>query len=128
MARVTVEDCIEQIPNRFELVVLASERARKINSGAPLTLERDNDKDPVVALREIAEKTIDLNKLRELQVSSLQKSNKVDKIEEENLHAKAQDFSDNVGYYSDEDEILSEQNMSIHSEMDINFEDELSSK
>ncbi|MCK5285475.1 MAG: DNA-directed RNA polymerase subunit omega [Alphaproteobacteria bacterium] len=65
MARVTVEDCIEKIPNRFELVMVASQRARKVSSGAALSIERDNDKDPVVALREIAGETIDVDSLKE---------------------------------------------------------------
>lgn len=65
MARVTVEDCVEQLPNRFELVMVAAQRARKIGSGAALTLDRDNDKNPVVALREIAEKTVDVEELKE---------------------------------------------------------------
>lgn len=65
MARVTVEDCILQVPNRFELVLLASQRAKQITSGNPLTVERDNDKDSVVSLREIADQTVDLNTLQE---------------------------------------------------------------
>ena len=65
MARVTVEDCIMHIPNRFELVVVASQRAKQIASGTPLTIDRDNDKDAVVSLREIADKTIDLEKMKE---------------------------------------------------------------
>src|SRR5690606_39592987 len=65
MARVTVEDCVEKLPNRFELVMVAAQRARKIGSGAALTLDRDNDKNPVVALREIAEGTVDIEDLRE---------------------------------------------------------------
>lgn len=65
MARVTVEDCIEKIPNRFELVMVASQRARKIASGAPLTIERDNDKNPVIALREIAGETVEVGALQE---------------------------------------------------------------
>lgn len=65
MARVTVEDCIEKLPNRFELVMVAAQRARKIGSGAALTLDRDNDKNPVVALREIAENTVDVEELKE---------------------------------------------------------------
>jgi DNA-directed RNA polymerase subunit omega len=63
MARVTVEDCVEKIPNRFELVLLAAQRARDISRGAAITLDRDNDKNPVVALREIAEERIDLSGL-----------------------------------------------------------------
>jgi len=65
MARVTVEDCIEKIPSRFELVMAAAQRARKIGSGAALTVDRDNDKNPVVALREIAEETVDQEELKE---------------------------------------------------------------
>lgn len=65
MARVTVEDCVEKVPNRFELVMLAAQRARRIGSGAALTVERDNDKNPVVALREIAETTVQSDDLRE---------------------------------------------------------------
>lgn len=65
MARVTVEDCIEKLPNRFELVMVAAQRARRIGTGAPLTVDRDNDKNPVVALREIAEETVDVTELKE---------------------------------------------------------------
>ena len=64
MARVTVEDCVVKIPNRFELVLLAAQRAREISSGAPLSIDRDDDKNPVVALREIAEETIGLDHLK----------------------------------------------------------------
>lgn len=64
MARITVEDCVLRVPSRFELVMLAAQRARDISAGAPLTLERDNDKNPVVALREIADATVDLDHLR----------------------------------------------------------------
>ena len=64
MARITVEDCVTRVPNRFELVMLAAQRARDVSAGASLTVERDNDKNPVVALREIAEGTVDLDHLR----------------------------------------------------------------
>ncbi len=70
MARVTVEDCVEIVPNRFDLVVVAAQRAKQIASGAPLTLDRDNDKDAVVALREIAEKSVDTDTLREETIQS----------------------------------------------------------
>lgn len=73
MARVTVEDCIEKIPNRFELVLLAGQRARQISGGAELTLDRDRDKNPVVALREIAEETIRPEALAEKLITDLQK-------------------------------------------------------
>src|SRR5918996_5802795 len=64
MARITVEDCVTQVPNRFELVMLAAQRARDVSAGAPLAVERDNDKNPVVALREIADLEVDLDHLR----------------------------------------------------------------
>ena len=73
MARVTVEDCIEQIPNRFDLVMKAAHRARNLGGGAPLTIDRDNDKNPVVALREIADQTVDLNNLEAGLVSNMQR-------------------------------------------------------
>lgn len=72
MARVTVEDCVEQIPNRFELILIAAQRARMIREGSPLTVDRDNDKDPVVSLREIAEKSVDLKLVKESLVADLQ--------------------------------------------------------
>ena len=85
MARVTVEDCVTKIPNRFELVMLAAQRARSIAAGAELTLDRDNDKNPVVALREIADETIDLDDLREGLVKSLQKHVEMDEPEEDEV-------------------------------------------
>ena len=83
MARVTVEDCVERIPNRFELVMLAAKRSREIASGSVLTVERDNDKNPVVALREIADETVPLDDLREELVRGLQKHIEVDEPEED---------------------------------------------
>lgn len=85
MARVTVEDCVQQVPNRFELVMLAAQRARAVSAGAPLTVDRDNDKNPVVALREIADQTVNLNTLRQSLVSGLQKHVEVDEPEEDNM-------------------------------------------
>ena len=73
MARVTVEDCVDKIPNRFDLVLLAAQRARQISGGAELTIDRDRDKNPVVALREIAEQTVKPEQLRESLVSNLQR-------------------------------------------------------
>ena len=81
MARVTVEDCIDKVPNRFELVLLASHRARSISQGAPLTIDRDNDKNPVVALREIADVSIDKDDLQEDLVHSMQKHVEIDEPE-----------------------------------------------
>ena len=83
MARVTVEDCVERIPNRFELVMLAAKRSREISSGSVLTVERDDDKNPVCALREIADETVPLDELREELVRGLQKHIEVDEPEED---------------------------------------------
>jgi DNA-directed RNA polymerase subunit omega len=73
MARVTVEDCVDKIPNRFDLVLMAAQRARQISGGADLTIDRDRDKNPVVALREIAEVTVKPKELEEAIVTNLQK-------------------------------------------------------
>ncbi|MCC7048042.1 MAG: DNA-directed RNA polymerase subunit omega [Alphaproteobacteria bacterium] len=83
MARVTVEDCVLKVPNRFELVMLAAQRARDVTSGAQITVERDRDKNPVVALREIADETIDLDTLRDGLIRGLQKHVEADEPEED---------------------------------------------
>ena len=83
MARVTVEDCVTRVPNRFDLVMVASQRAREISAGAQITLERDNDKNPVVALREIADATVNTDALSESVVTGLQKHVENDEPEEE---------------------------------------------
>lgn len=83
MARVTVEDCVDKVPNRFQLVMLAAQRAREISAGGQLTVERDNDKNPVVALREIADTTIDLEVLSNNLVKGLQRQVETDEPEEE---------------------------------------------
>jgi DNA-directed RNA polymerase subunit omega len=85
MARVTVEDCIDKVPNRFDLVLLASHRARQIASGSQITIDRDNDKNPVVALREIAEETVSPGDLNEDLIHSLQKHVEVDEPETETV-------------------------------------------
>lgn len=72
MARVTVEDCVDKVPNRFDLILLAAQRSRMIREGSPLTVDRDNDKDPVVSLREIADESIDLKVVKESLVAELQ--------------------------------------------------------
>ncbi len=108
MARVTVEDCIDKVENRFDLVLLASHRARTISSGAPITVERDNDKNPVVALREIADTAISPEDLREELVHSLQKYVEVDEPERHAaplLDANADQDSDTFDTMS-EDELL----------------------
>ena len=85
MARVTVEDCVDKIPNRFDLVLLAAQRARQISGGAELTLDRDRDKNPVVALREIADETIAPDDLKEQLIHSRQKYVEVDEPEAETV-------------------------------------------
>lgn len=108
MARVTVEDCVEKVVNRFELVALAAERAKAINSGAPLTIDRDNDKDPVVALREIAE-GYSIEALREGLTVRLQKLSKIDGIEsdddlpDEEIGDDFEYVSDGEGFLMDDD-------------------------
>ncbi len=85
MARVTVEDCVERVPNRFELVLLAAQRARNLSRGEELTVDRDNDKNPVVALREIADETIELAKLEGDLIKSLSRSPEPEPADEEVL-------------------------------------------
>ncbi|MBT3907401.1 MAG: DNA-directed RNA polymerase subunit omega [Rhodospirillaceae bacterium] len=85
MARVTVEDCIDKIPNRFELVMIAAQRARNISAGSQLELERDNDKNPVVALREIADDLVELDTLEETLVKGMQKFVEVDEPVDEDM-------------------------------------------
>jgi DNA-directed RNA polymerase subunit omega len=85
MARVTVEDCVDKVPNRFDLVMLAAHRARELSSGAPLTVDRDRDKNPVVALREIADETIPVEDLREHAIEAHQRQNEVDEPEEDRM-------------------------------------------
>ena len=83
MARVTVEDCVDKVPNRFELVMLAAHRAREIAAGSPVTVDRDNDKNPVVSLREIADETQKADDLRERMIESHQTQIEVDEPEED---------------------------------------------
>ncbi|WP_191083979.1 DNA-directed RNA polymerase subunit omega [Roseococcus microcysteis] len=83
MARVTVEDCIVQVPNRFELVLLAAQRARNISRGETLTVDRDNDKNPVVALREIADQTVPLDGLEQDLIKSLSRAPEPEPVEDE---------------------------------------------
>ena len=85
MARVTVEDCVMRIPNRFDLVLVASQRSRDVSAGEEITLERDNDKNPVVALREIAELTIDIEEMQESLVRGLQRHVEIDEPEDDDI-------------------------------------------
>ena len=106
MARVTVEDCVLKVPNRFDLVLLAAQRAREIASGAPLTLDRDDDKNPVVALREIADETILLDHLHDSLVRGMQKHIEIDEPEETpELEQTLFGIADPIGLIIGEDEI-----------------------
>jgi len=105
MARVTVEDCVERIPNRFDLVMRASQRARSISAGAQLTVDRDNDKNPVVALREIADKTVDIDDLQEGLIRSLQKHVEFDEPEPEDEAELLEALEQEVSGASPEEEI-----------------------
>ncbi len=85
MARVTVEDCVIRVPNRFELVLLAAQRSRDLAAGASLTVERETDKNPVIALREIAEETLEFDELRQSLVSGLQKHVEIEETEDDTM-------------------------------------------
>ena len=106
MARVTVEDCVLKVPNRFELVLLAAQRAREVTSGAPLTLDRDDDKNPVVALRENADETIQLAHLKDSLVRGMQKHVEIDEPEETpDLEQTLFGVADPIGSILGEDEL-----------------------
>jgi DNA-directed RNA polymerase subunit omega len=89
MARVTVEDCIVKIPNRFDLVMVAAQRSRDVSAGGQITVDRDNDKNPVVALREIADETVDIPGLQDALVRGLQRHVEIDEPEEHELGEEA---------------------------------------
>ncbi len=104
MARVTVEDCIDKVPNRFELVLIAASRARQISAGAEMTVPEDRDKHSVIALREIAEETIVANDLRDNVIQAMQRHVEVDEPEEDDMEAQmlSHQFADNI----EESEVL----------------------
>lgn len=111
MARVTVEDCIDKVENRFDLVLLASHRARMVSAGQQITVERDNDKNPVVALREIAEETVEAKDLKEELIHSLQKYTEVDEPEAEAvplIAATAAGVAAGAGADSDDKEVATD--------------------
>jgi len=127
MARVTVEDCLEKVTNRFELVAIASQRAKDLSSGIPTDLEIDNDKNAVIALREIASDKLDIEVLKEQIISSMQTRSKVDKIDEENLHAEVQDASSEDSFAAEEEDIFeSSEHFDIESDQlfDDNIDEE----
>jgi len=104
MARVTVEDCIDKVQNRFDLVLIAASRARQISAGAELTVPEDRDKNSVIALREIAEETISADTLRDNVIQTMQRHVEVDEPEEDDMEAQmlSYQFADNI----DESEVL----------------------
>lgn len=108
MARVTVEDCILHVPNRFELVLMAAQRAKQISSGNPLTVDRDNDKDGVVSLREIADQTVSLEQLREDTLNSFCKRQAVDiadrkAVAEDEMHMEIEQVFEEASKHSSAD-------------------------
>ena len=112
MARVTVEDCIDKVKNRFELVLLAGHRARQISQGAPITVDRDNDKNPVVALREIADESLSPDDLKEDLIHSLQKHVEVDEPEAEAVDLIDKPAAADAGTQAEEDEPVAFDRMS----------------
>jgi DNA-directed RNA polymerase subunit omega len=134
MARVTVEDCVVKIPNRFELVLIAAQRAREITAGAPLTLDRDDDKNPVVALREIADDGVSLDRLQDSLIRGMQKHVEIDEPEEAielepSLFGVAEELAAGAVVTEDEtdeeaiDEELSEDLLSIEDEDEAGLSD-----
>ena len=105
MARVTVEDCIDKVSNRFELVLLAAHRARSITAGSPLTIDRDNDKNPVVALREIADETISPDDMREGLIHAIQKHVEVDEPEQASAPMLTSDKSSRPLVFGQDDQL-----------------------
>ena len=101
MARVTVEDCIEKIPNRFDLVLTAAQRARNIQKGELLTIDRDDDKNPVIALREIADETVDIHQIEERIIQSMQRLNESEEevtVSDEASETADEDMSKMIGF------------------------------
>lgn len=141
MARVTVEDCIDKIPNRYELLMVAAQRAKDIASGAPITVARDNDKNTVVALREIADETISIEELQKSLVMGLQKYVEVEEPEEEELEIIAaekelsdldeqfsglmleNDLGDNMQVHGEDDDI--DLDAEVENEENIDLDDDV---
>ncbi len=134
MARVTVEDCVVKVPNRFELVLVAAQRAREITAGAQLTLDRDNDKNPVVALREIADDTVAVDKLQDSLIRGMQKHVEIDEPEETielepNLFGVAEealgvpgDDIEEIDEEASEEEELAEDGLAVEDETELSEE------
>ncbi len=143
MARVTVEDCIDKIPNRYELLMVAAQRAKDIASGAPITVARDNDKNTVVALREIADETVSIEELQKSLVMGLQKYVEVEEPEEEELEIMAaekeladldeqfsglvleSDLGDNMQVHGEDEDIDLDAEVEGENSVDLDDEDDL---
>lgn len=143
MARVTVEDCIDKIPNRYELLMVATQRAKDISSGSPITLPRDNDKNPVIALREIADETVSIEELQKSLVMGLQKYVEVEEPEEEELEIMAAEkelvdldeqfssllldaeLADNMQLVDDDDSLDLEADSTVDDDEDLQLDDSL---
>ena len=134
MARVTVEDCVVRVPNRFDLVLVAAQLAREITAGAPLTLDRDDDKNPVVALREIADDTVPIDRLQDSLIRGMQKHVEIDEPEEtieleSNLFGVAETLGvgglggEDAGDEPAEDDELAEDVLSVEDEEDVDLTD-----
>ena len=141
MARVTVEDCVDKIPNRYELLMVAAQRAKDIASGSPITVAKDNDKNPVIALREIADETVSIEELQKSLVMGLQKYVEVEEPEEEELEIMAAekelaeldeqfsgllldtDLTENMQVHGEDDDI--DLDTDSVADTDISFDDEV---
>ena len=129
MARVTVEDCIDKIPNRYELLMVAAQRAKDLSAGAPMTVAKDNDKNPVIALREIADGTVNIEELQRSLVMGLQKYVEVEEPEEEELEilaaekelAELEDMGDAMQIRDGDDDVM---DLDADSEEDVSLDDE----
>lgn len=124
MARVTVEDCVLLVPNRFDLVMVAAQRARQLAGGAPLAIDRDNDKNPVVALREIAEEKLSLSELRDTLIRGHQKAVEADEPEEEIVDLMADENS----WMHTTDNSLADEDSLSDAEEDIGEDDDIASE
>ena len=113
MARITVEDCVDKFPSRFELVLVASQRARELHSGETPTIDKDNDKNTVIALREIADETIPIEKMKENLIEGFQKVTINDEEEDENLEIKSLEEKNN----EQNEELISDSNSQIEEEI-----------
>lgn len=124
MARVTVEDCIIHVPNRFELVVLAANRAKQISSGSQLTVERDNDKDAVISLREIADKTIELGQIKEDIVQSFRKKQVIESLSKpvEKTNTEVQEMLAEEGKQVEDEDVSEHLSVGVHGKAGLSFE------